>query len=210
MLFSPSANLAFYHIHKTGGTSFKFFLGTLLHDLEELDPWPHHSLEYYLTLLRKRGVEAERVQLCTLVRHPGDHAVSVYYFWQQERKIPPTMTFAEFIPWYVSSKDPDCRVYPELLLLDGELPKNLAMLRLENIERDTDRLLNRELAMNVQIAIPRLNATEHRSWLLHYDRQLALLIRERYRWIFEAGMYADEALRSINRTPIDPLAPVTT
>src|SRR3954468_13236475 len=83
MQYSPSSGIAFYHIHKTGGTSVKLFLKTVLPDLDEVDYWPHHALADYFDILERRGVDTERLRLLATVRDPLEHVVSIYHYWKE-------------------------------------------------------------------------------------------------------------------------------
>jgi hypothetical protein len=129
MIYYPSARLAYYHIHKTGGTSARKALGSVFPECVELDGWPHHSLSFYFDKLRERGVEPGEVTVLTTVRDPLEHVVSIYHYWRQRGKpecahvqAAKRLSFGEFVRYYVCSPIPDCRVYDQLLLIGGELP----------------------------------------------------------------------------------------
>src|SRR5215472_10518019 len=81
MLHAPSANLAYFHIHKTGGTSLKAYFRCAFPDAVEIGHSPHLSLAQYFDLLKEKGVDHQRIRIVTTIRDPFAHLVSIYHFW---------------------------------------------------------------------------------------------------------------------------------
>lgn len=198
MIYYPSARLAYYHIHKTGGTSFKQALGSVFREPVELDGWPHHALGYYFDKLKGRGVEAGQVTVLTTVRDPLDHVVSIYHYWRQRGKpeckhvqAAKRLSFEAFVRFYVSSPIPDCRVYDELLFVDGALPPNVKVLRLEHWKVDLEGL---GFPWASSVRLPRENTSQHDVASKYYDAETTRLVRARYAWAYEAGLYPEPGL----------------
>jgi hypothetical protein len=146
MIYFPSPNVAYHHIHKTGGTSFKHALRSLFPDSIELDPWPHHPIPYYSQKLKELGVEPDKVDILTLIRDPLHHLVSIYHFWRQsgDPQVPAVQiakraSFADFVVEFVGT-DPNRRAFQRILYVDSQIPANVRILRLEHWRPDLDRL----------------------------------------------------------------------
>jgi hypothetical protein len=195
--YSPRARLAYFHIHRTGGSSVKCFLGEVFPDFAEVADWPHHSLSEYFVMLRHSGVDPDELRILTTIRHPFSHVVSIYESWRRagdERRgahvrAARSMQFADFVRHYVSSTHPDARVYEELLFVDNRVPSNVRIMRLENLAVDADWYLNRELQLGVPVALSRSNGIDHPCPSDYYDANLRALVRSRYRWVFDEGFY---------------------
>lgn len=195
MIYYAAAKLAYYHIHKTGGTSFKRALGAAFRESVELDGWPHHALGYYFDKLKGRGVEPREVTVLTTVREPLDHVVSIYHYWRQRGKpecahvqAAKRMAFDEFVRFYVSTAIPDCRVYDELLFVGGQLPPNVRVVRLEHWKRD---LAGLGFPWASTIALPRENTSRHDGAARYHGPETTRLVRERYAWAYAARLYEE-------------------
>jgi hypothetical protein len=210
MQYSAASGIAYYHIHKTGGVSFKEFLATALPDLKDVDNWPHYALADYFDILVRRGIDPGAIRILTTIRDPFEHVVSIYHYWR-ERGVPTgrdhvqaarDMDFGDFVRFYVACRDPDCRVYDELLLIDGVLPSNVRILRLESADRDADRVLNGEWGLGIRVSIPVGNTSNHGPAMDFYDADSVRLVSARYSWVFREGFYPDrgrEPERGLNR-----------
>jgi hypothetical protein len=197
MIYFPSPNLAFFHLHKTGGVSFKHALRTLFPECIELDPWPHHAMPYYFGKLRELRVQPEKVEILTLIRDPLDHIVSIYHYWRQwgnpdEPKVQAakTLPFPEFVVYHVGN-NPGGRGFQRPLCVDDQLPPNVHILRLENWRADLDRL---NYPWGPQLQLPHLNSTEHGPAATYHTAETIRLIRQRYEWIYQSGFYPDPVL----------------
>src|SRR5262249_4582510 len=128
-----------------------------------------------------------------------------------------TLPFRDFVrrlPGHVNN-------YAQQLLVDGALPANVHVMKLEALRADAERVLNGELGLGARVRIPHRNATRHRHFLSYYDAETARIVADRYRWCFERGYYTcnvppagtwlSRLLRRLGRTrggrPPDPLAP---
>jgi hypothetical protein len=205
MKFSLASCIAYYHIHKTGGTSFKTFLSEAFPDLVDVAPWPHHSLAEYSAILRSRGVDPEKLRILTTIRNPLDHVVSIYLFWRTKGdpsgrahiQAAKSLSFNAFVAYYVASPHADCRVYDELLLINGALPANVIVLRLEKLATEADELLNGKLGLNIPVSIPHVNRSEHGPSMEYFQPETLRLVRDRYAWAFDQGYYQDPFLSCV-------------
>jgi hypothetical protein len=197
MLYAPRSKLAFVHIHKTGGLSLRHYLLKNVRDLAELPdlPGPHRPLAELHGVLRARGVDPSRVAVLTVLRDPLSHAVSVYEFWrsdklpQAQRELPRValtrrLSFRDFL-FQVLVVDP----FGRMLLVDGALPANVHVLRLENLAEEGSQMLRR-LGFKPRGEIGHENATPHPPYQHYYDDECEAQVRRTYRWCYEAGYYA--------------------
>lgn len=196
MLYAERSKLAFVHIHKTGGVSFRRYLLKNVRDLSELPELPgrHHTLAELHAALRARGTDPGEVQVLTVLRDPLAHAVSVYEFWrsdrlpQEERDLPYValtrqLSFRDFL-FQVLVTDQ----YGEMLLVDGEVPAQVHVLKLESLADDAPALL-RELGFKPRGTLGHHNVTPHPPYLQYYDAECEAQVRRTYRWCYEAGYY---------------------
>src|SRR5262245_36695092 len=197
MHYSPASRIAYYHIHKTGGTSVKIFLKSFLSDLHAVDYWPHHALAVDLAILDQRGVDTAKLRILTTVRDPLEHVVSVYHFWKTRGRdtgrahvrAARDLPFPEFVRYYVACRNPDCRVYNERLLVGRAVPANLRILRLEPLVTDMEPVLNVECGIHVPVSFPRANTHQHDAAAAHYDAVTVRLVIDRYAWVYRQGLY---------------------
>jgi hypothetical protein len=198
MLLSPSKGVAYHHIAKTGGISFGRFLSANFPDLAEVSDWPHHSLEQYFSILADKKIDPRKLHIMTTIRNPYDHVVSIYHYWRTKVGLEDqrdhinaarTLPFPEFVQWYVACRHPDCRVYDELLLVDGVVPANVRIVRLEDAAQEVDQFLNGDLGLGIPVNIPISNTTEHRPALSYYTAEGLRLVRQRYHWAFSHRYY---------------------
>ncbi|HEY2589639.1 MAG TPA: hypothetical protein VGI81_28095, partial [Tepidisphaeraceae bacterium] len=145
--------------------------------------------------LKNRGVEPREVTVLTTVRDPLDHVVSIYHYWRQRGKpecehvqAAKRLSFDQFVRFYVSSPIPDCRVYDELLFIDGGLPANAKPLRLEHWQND---LAGLGFPWASTIEPPRENTSQHGAAARYHGPETTRLVRERYAWAYEAGLYRE-------------------
>lgn len=206
MIYSSSANLAFYHFPKTGGSSLRKFFQRTFPDACNLgDEHEHLPLATYFDLLSKMGVEPRHVRIFTTIRHPFGLVDSVYRFWrrvaldnpqdkQEHFEAARVMTFAEFVAYFTQTG----AVFDEQLRVNGSIPNNLSILRIEYITEELHRYLNARLGMAVSIDVPLENVTgptDATADAWNYDAQSKELVMARFAWAFAEGYYTpDDAL----------------
>jgi hypothetical protein len=103
------------------------------------------------------------------------------------------MNFGNFIDWYVNSKN--IYSYSDYLLIHGELPKNVYILKLENLKKDAKKIINKKLGLKVNFNdLPRKNKTKHKNPKYYYDKYKGTKdkVIARYRWTFDNGLYKPE------------------
>src|SRR3954465_13092159 len=133
MLYSENLNLAFVHITKTGGSSFRAFLQESFPDMRDLPELnaPHHTVAELFELWHRCGRDPLDIRIVTLIRHPFAQVVSQYVYWRSdlisepERTLPHvvaarTMTFPDFVRVSVTRDE-----YARMLLVNDELPANI-------------------------------------------------------------------------------------
>ncbi len=210
MLYSEKLDLAFVHIAKTGGVSFRAFLQERFPDMCDLPelPSPHHTVTELFDMLQKRGRDPLETKIVTLIRHPFAQIVSQYTYWKSddliseaERALPHVidarrMTFPEFVGACVIEDQ-----YATMLLIDNKLPENVNIIRLEHLQRDTERVFNRELGLNIEVCIPHLNRSSEMPFADIYTDEAKKIVRYVYKWYFQTDWNG-----TIN--PRHPLKPI--
>ena len=194
MLFSRSANLAYFHIHKTGGRSLRAFFRRAFPDAVEIGDWLHHDLDQSFTLLAQGGIDPRKVRILTTIRDPFAHVVSIYHFWRSQSKNVPSdhvraarsLPFREFVDYYCS---PDHQVYEDYLFVGGVIPPNLCVIRLERATEELEFYLNRVLKLGIRVDLPVLNTSRHGAVDSHYDAVTRQLVARHYAWVFQEGWY---------------------
>jgi hypothetical protein len=86
MYLSVLNGIAFYHIHKTGGTSFRRFFSATFPDAVKVADWPHYSLAHYFTILSDTNIDPTKLRILTTIRNPYDHVVSIYHYWRTKAR----------------------------------------------------------------------------------------------------------------------------
>jgi len=197
MFYSPGSDLGFVHIHKTGGISFRRFLRRNIADMQMMPELPHahHSVAELFAALSARGQDPTNTRVLSIIRNPFAHVVSIYFYWRSnwvpraDKKLPHVrdarkLSFKEFVARYVVD-DP----YIPMLLVDGELPKNVFILQLETLKEDSERVLNGQLKLGLPIEIEHMNASKHRPFMRYYDEETEAAVRNVYKWCFDQGFY---------------------
>ncbi len=203
MQFFKNDNLAFFHIPKTGGTSFRKFLKRYLGEWE----WIHKSTNHEPLSIKKEIMGSKlfnNISIVTIIRNPVDAVVSFYTALYSPalsakgklrshviKKSPHLkeiygLPFNKFVDWYINSKK--IYSYDEYLLIDGKIPNNLHIIKLETLKEDANKILNEELKFNINVNnIRRINESTVRKPTI--DKPSLDKIIERYKWIFDNNFY---------------------
>jgi hypothetical protein len=201
MLYSKKNNLAHIHIHKTAGTSFRYFLQKNFDDMEEMPELPeaHHSAAEFFSILKQNNREPKDVNIITIIRNPLDHVVSIYNYWRssryisnEEKKLPHIqlanqLQFGDFVKKLVQNVN--YIPFAPLLLVEGELPPNITIFKLETIEDDMSFYFNNKLKMKLNIQLPHLRVNKKKPYNSYYTTDLIDIVRNAYRWCYSMGFY---------------------
>ena len=198
MYYFPRHKLGFIHVPKAGGTSFYEFLNRVMR--ERGDPEQEITRDlYHEPIGNKRdvlGVERfSESTFVTTIRNPYAVVVSLY-FWSK-RKVdeqhpdlatyPATetiaaMDFPAYVRWYVENEP----AFEHYLLVDGAIPANLRVLRLEDVSAEADRVLNGELGLGVdtRIGVSGTTRSLHAPALSYLTIEDVDLVKRKYAWAF--------------------------
>ena len=197
MYYWPKHKLGFFHIPKTGGSSFGGFMFKALRKRGD-DGVEIARVRWHEPIAEKRAVlgpEAfDEARLITTIRSPYATVVSTYFWyrlsWDEqhpnldeypEAETIAGMEFREFVDWYIENAP----TFGEYLLLDGELPANLWIARLESVDSDADRILNAELGLGIEIKLRVRRKSEHGPYMSYLTPDDILRINAKHRWDFE-------------------------
>lgn len=197
MYYCKKYNLGFFHIPKTGGTSFRKFLKRRANFSNIRATNKKH--EQLLLTINKMGIKKfNNINVITIIRNPYAVVVSLKYYAINNRlsnlkkgeKLPKwlepyTRSFEEYVNWYVENKNS----YSDYLLVNNKLPSNVHIVKLETLKKDVNRILNIDLKLNLKLNIPHLRKTKHLPFMEYYNKNSLNKITEKYKWTFDNNFY---------------------
>ncbi len=203
MQYFEKQNLAFFHIHKTGGSSFRELLKRNLGDWK----WIAKNVNHEPLSIKKEVMGKElfnNTNIVTIIRNPIDVVVSYYTAiystsLSKHNKLRPHVVeraphlievynkpFNEFVDWYMNCEK--TFTYDEYLLIDDKLPNNLYIIKFENLKVDINKILNKKLNLDINInLLPRWNVSTVKKPVID-DISKNKIISE-YKWVFDMGFY---------------------
>lgn len=213
MYYFEDNDLMFFHIPKTGGTSFAAFLKKELFKYNGHKKHKVINLENYHEPLANKikavGEEAfYNSTVIAIVRNPYDVVVSLYFWYKRKYKEKHSdlktyphvkkiakMSFDDYIDWYVENYSN----FKEYLLVDDKLPDNVRLLRLEHLEEDAKKLLIDELGIDIKVKIPVFEGTtsKHKEALYYFNDSTLEKINNKFDWMFST-IYKDKKVNSMD------------
>ncbi len=195
MLYSEKLDLAFIHLPKTGGVSFRAFLEENFPDMKDLPELPdtHHTMTELFDVLRQRGQDPDDTTILTIIRHPFAQVASQYAYWRsdllsdEDAALPKVraareLPFEEFVNAWVRED-----LYARHLLVNGELPNNVHLIRLDHIREDTERIFTKVFGLHLEVSLPHLNRSPDYSLAELYTPDIEARVRNAYKWYFQAN-----------------------
>ncbi len=209
MIFSK--DLLFIHVPKTGGMSVtKYLLETLPRSVYYLHP-PHDevirqdgvveivgnrhlSLTAARNLVLQYGFEISNFRLVlAVIRNPYALEVSRYAYLQtfhpwdagQNQELALTSDFETFA---IKSSVQGGTPIEDYFLLDGGIPKNMRIVRFENLA-DAIRDALRDVGIECVADLPYVNQSRHGDFRSYYTKAAEEAVYRRYRWVFDNGLY---------------------
>jgi hypothetical protein len=209
-----SNDVLFVHVPKTGSLSVTQYLlnvlprpVTYIHPPDDGElpppdvvsvPGPRHqtlSEALATAAALRRSRDSFRVMLA-VARNPYELEVSRYAYLQRghpwDDSHDQELAIDEDFPTFaVNSRYEggfDCQIH-QYFTVDGAAPPALRILRLENLETDLRAALA-EAGIASDAALPWENRSRHDPYATYYTPEAEAAVYERYRWLFDRGLYA--------------------
>ena len=212
MIFSD--RILFLHVPKAGGTSIGRYLLDLLpkpvyyslpagHEAEipvgvtRFAGVAHETLEESRLVLESRGrLLQDFPVIVACIRNPYELEVSRYCFLRRDLNgynhgaQQAVALLGNFELFAAYSRPHGQRPIETYFLLEGAVPPNLRIVRLENIDADLARCLAAAgIDAGGATRVPHLNRSEHDSYRSYYTPAAEDAVYQRYKWVFNAGLY---------------------
>lgn len=214
MLFSD--RLLFLHVPKAGGTSIVRYLidvlpkpvyyslpvghedGDVPDGVTRFHGVAHESLEEARAVLRRWGRRLEDFPLVvSCVRNPYELEVSRFAFLRRDLERfmygpGPQQAIAlldDFELFAVYSRPHGSRAMESYFVLEGLVPRNLRIVRLENVAVDLADCL---ASVGVEVEgsqVPHRNRSTHDPFATYYTAAAERAVYEKYKWVFDHGLY---------------------
>ena len=177
-----SYNFAFHHIPKTGGTSVKRML------LETGLPFRNIVEDVHAPLNEKKKYLGKYKHIYTNVRNPYERIVSLYTFNTLRRKFGvPEASFSDFFHdyWYLNPEKSEWLLsMEEHLFVDGDIPKKVKVLKLEDMERAWPAIIKYNFDKEV-LKVPRENTSLHGEAMEYFDKEMIGKVKKKEGWVLE-------------------------
>ena len=211
MIFSD--RLLFLHVPKAGGTSIIHYLMQVLpkpvyyslpadhvadvpDGVTRFHGVAHESLEEARLVLAQHGRRIEEFPVVVAcIRNPYELEVSRYSFLRRDREKynhGPQQAIAfigDFELFAMCSRPHGQRRLESYFVLEGTVPPNLHIIRLEDVQSGlTDCLVVAGAELGTA-HIPHHNRSKHDPFQSYYTAAAEEAVYEKYKWVFDSGLY---------------------
>ena len=172
-------DFVFYHMYKCGGTSIVTMLLNVKRQSVQIG-----DINRPINECVRKG-ELDDYSLYVNIRNPYDRIVSMYKFVSQWATKPPS--FKNFFydsylenseeEWWLNSQQ-------KSLFVDGKLPENIFMVKLEEADRYWPVIMKRHFDVDIQY-VPKFNATIHGEAMSYFDDGMIEEVKRKEVWAIE-------------------------
>lgn len=178
-------DFCFYHLPKVGGTSVIELLKKTRLGFIQLGN-KHQPLS-------AKGCNLRNYTIYANIRNPFDRVVSMYEYnrqggWRTLYK-EWNMTFDKFVSeiWYPNTANSDeLKSMDEHLFIDGQLPENVVLVKLEEINERWPQIIKQHFGVNVA-EVPKANTTQHGDPMSYYTDETREQLKTKEGWA--CGVY---------------------
>ena len=214
MIFTK--DVLFLHVPKTGGSSVSQWLLDVLpgpvyfahpdhvgedssrSGIRRVNGRAHETLQEASEVLPRYGIDIRRIPLILAgIRNP--YALEVSRFFHLRKKRPPnnrgpgpTRALEGGFENIVVNCKPEWVIGGQLepdFLLDGTMPPNLVIVRLENAHEELSSALTR-IGIATDVPLPWYNESDHEHFSAYYTPPAEEAVYRRHQWVFDNGFYA--------------------
>lgn len=206
-------DILFIHVPKTGGMSLTKYLLEVLprpvyyahpegdkrtadNSIVQIPGLRHETLEEAEKAVREYGFELSKFPLILAVlRNPYSLEVSRYAYLQKghpvdkghNQQLALTRSFESFAIESFDHGGPSRRL-KRYFFLKGKMPKNLKIIKFENLAEDVREAL-RGVGIEKTADLPWVNRSVHDHFLSYYTKGAEEAVYRRYKWVFDNGFY---------------------
>jgi len=193
-------DLMFIHIPKAAGTSIREYFKRALpkpviiyHEIVGTEN-PHINLPDALQFVLDQGYDPAGFKFFLAVfRNPYAVDVSMYHYmrntpgnWPKtsDRHLALHSSFDEYLR--KSTYWPSFEYY---IYLNGRIPDNMIILRVEDDLEQDMRSIVEEIGGNREVEFPHINIQHYGHYVEYYTPELEEIVYNKYRWVFDYGIY---------------------
>ena len=156
----------------------------------------HENLAEARNVVWRYGLDIQRLAaILVAIRNPYELEVSRYAYLQQghpwdrghNQELAMHQDFETFALQSTHHAG-DARPIESYFLLEGRIPENLHLLRVETLSADLNRVL-RSVGTAADMEVVRDNVSAHGSYARYYTEAAEAAVYRRYQWLFDQGFY---------------------
>jgi hypothetical protein len=187
MVCQNSYDFAFYHMNKCGGTSIRKILARLDRHFKQVGKG-HEPLGKKKKLNKYKHVYVN-------IRNPFHRIVSMYEFEKQILSIPAAgnklykhgipIDFNDYLyNFWLSNENkiPEFFTQQDLLFVEGKLPENVQLIKLEEVDQHWPSIISRHFDTNITM-VPRMNTTMHGNPMEYFDDEMYEAVKNKEHWV---------------------------